>query len=275
MKKKTIDIFGEAKTKDTKLSMLTVYDYTTACIFDEEGVDILLVGDSLGMVCLGHKDTLSVTMEDMLHHTKAVTRAAQRALVLGDMPFMSYQVSDRQAVKNAGRLIQEGQADCIKLEGGTDYCSTIKAIIRAQIPVVGHLGLTPQSVKAFGGFKVQGKTKKAAQRILEDALRLQDAGISALVLEGIPSLLAKKITEELDIATIGIGAGVHCNGQVLVYQDMLNLYNGINPKFVKQFADVGQEVRKGVQHFIKEVQEGTFPDDSHSFLAGNDEIATL
>ena len=218
--KNTVITFKNAKNKE-KLSMLTAYDYSTAKLIDESGVNAILVGDSLGMVMLGYKDTLSVTMEDMLHHTKAVARGAENALIVADMPFMSYQTSVYDAVVNAGRLIKEGHAHAVKAEGGAEIEEQVKAIVNAQIPVMGHIGLTPQSINAFGGFKVQGKTEAAARRLIENALLLEKAGAFAVVLECVPAKLAKIITEKLTIPTIGIGAGADCDGQVLVCQDMV------------------------------------------------------
>lgn len=245
--------------------MLTAYDYSTAKLIDEAGINSILVGDSLGMVCLGYEDTLSVTMEDMLHHTKAVTRGAKNALVVADMPFMSYQTSVYDAVVNAGRLIQEGRAQAVKLEGGATVCEQIKAIVNASIPVCAHIGMTPQSVNAFGGFKVQGKGEAAAQKILDDARRVEEAGAYAVVLECVPAALAQKITETLEIPTIGIGAGVHCDAQVLVYQDMIAMFSDFKPKFVKTFANAGEVMMAGFKAYAKEVEEGTFPSVEHTF----------
>ena len=230
--KQTVATFQEAKQNQKKLTMLTAYDYSTAKLFDEAGIDSLLVGDSLGMVMLGYEDTLSVTMEDMLHHCKAVARGAKQAMVICDLPFLSYQTSVYDAVKNAGRLLQEGRAQAVKLEGGADMCPQIRAIVQASIPVMGHLGLTPQSVHAFGGFRVQGKTEDAAQKLIDDARRVEEAGAFALVLECVPAKLAQRISQMVSIPTIGIGAGAGCDGQVLVYQDMLGMYSDFTPKFV-------------------------------------------
>ena len=253
------------KQSGEKITMLTAYDYTTARIEDECGVNSILVGDSLGMVMLGCDSTLPVTMEDMIHHTKAVARGAQNAFVVADMPFMSYQASIYDAVVNAGRLIKEGGAAAVKLEGGAAVCPQIKAIVDSSIPVVAHLGLTPQSVNVFGGFKVQGKTPEAAQRLIDDALAIQEAGACAVVLEGIPSALAEIITERLVIPTIGIGAGAGCDGQVLVWQDMLGVTTGHTAKFVKRFAEVGSLMRQGFTAYIDEVQSGAFPTEEHGY----------
>jgi len=263
--KNTIVTFKEAKKNGDKLAMLTAYDYSMAKLIDNSGVNGILVGDSLGMVCLGYKDTLSVTMEDMLHHTKAVTRGTENALVVADMPFMSYQASVYDAVKNAGRFIQEAQAQAVKLEGGAIVLEQISAIVKAQIPVMGHLGLTPQSVNMFGGFKVQGKDTEIAKQMIEDAKRLEAAGVFAIVLECIPSKLAEIITKSISVPTIGIGAGKGCDGQILVYQDMLNMFSGLKPKFVKTFANVGELMTEGFKEYIKEVQEGVFPSAENSF----------
>ena len=264
--KNTVLTFQQAKKDHIKQTMLTAYDYSTAKLFDNAGVNSILVGDSLGMVILGYEDTLSVTMEDMIHHTAAVSRGAKNAMVIGDMPFMSYQASVYDAVVNAGRLMKEGRADAVKLEGGARVVEQIRAITAADIPVCAHLGLTPQSVNAFGGFKVQGKSVQAAQKLLDDARAVQEAGAYAVVLECIPCALAKKITQELEIPTIGIGAGPDCDGQVLVYQDMLGMYGDFVPKFAKRFADAGETMTLGVKEYIKEVQSGTFPEaGKHTF----------
>ncbi len=263
--KNTIATFIEAKRKGQKLTMLTAYDYSMAKLIDSSGVNGILIGDSLGMVCLGYKDTLSVTMEDMIHHTKAVSRGTENALVVSDMPFMSYQTSNYDAVKNAGRLVQEANAQAVKLEGGASVCEQIKSILKAQIPVMGHLGLTPQSVNMFGGFKVQGREAENARQIIEDAKRLEAAGVFSIVLECIPEKLAEIITDAVSVPTIGIGAGKKCDGQILVYQDMLNMFSGFKPKFVKVYANTGELMVTGFRQYIKEVQEGTFPDETHSF----------
>ncbi len=263
--KNTAVTFKQAKEKGEKLTMLTAYDYTTAKLVDEAGIHSILVGDSLGMVCLGYEDTLSVTMEDMIHHTKAVARGAKEALVIADMPFMSYQTSVYDAVTNAGRLVKEGHAQAVKLEGGQDMCPQIEAIVKASIPVCAHIGLTPQSIHAFGGFKVQGKGEESARKLLEEAKAVEAAGAFAVVMECVPEALAKLITEKISIPTIGIGAGAGCDGQVLVYQDMLGMYPDFVPKFVKVFAGVGDEMRKGFAAYKKAVQEGSFPAEEHTF----------
>jgi 3-methyl-2-oxobutanoate hydroxymethyltransferase len=245
--------------------MLTAYDSTTAAVMDECGVNAILVGDSLGMVMLGYENTLPVTMEDMIHHTAAVSRGARNAFIVADMPFMSYQTDVRDAVINAGRLVKEGGANAVKLEGGAEVCQQIRAIVNASIPVVAHLGLTPQSVNAFGGFRVQGRSLDKARKLINDALEIQEAGACSVVLEGIPSKLAEIITQKLVIPTIGIGAGSDCDGQVLVYQDMLGLTTGHTPKFVKRFADVGALMRKGILEYISETKSGAFPSEEHTY----------
>jgi 3-methyl-2-oxobutanoate hydroxymethyltransferase len=253
------------KKKGQKITMLTAYDYATALALDEAGIDILLVGDSLGMVVLGYESTLPVTMEDMIHHTKAVMRGAQRAMVVADMPFMSYQVSVEESLRNAGRFLKETGAQAVKLEGGREVAEATRQMAAAGIPVMGHLGLTPQSIHQFGGFKVQGKEGKAAQRIIEDAKILEEAGAFSIVLEGMPKELAKKVTESLEIPTIGIGAGVYCDGQVLVVNDMLGLFQQFTPKFVKKYAQLHRDIRGAVETYNEEVRTGTFPDDDHSY----------
>lgn len=273
--KNTAATLMSQKQSGEKITMLTAYDYTTACIADECGVNSILVGDSLGMVMLGYDTTLPVTMEDMIHHTKAVSRGAKNAFIVGDMPFMSYQTSVYDAVVNAGRLIKEGGAHAVKLEGGAAVCPQIKAIVDSSIPVVAHLGLTPQSVNAFGGFKVQGKTYDKAKQIIDDALTIQEAGACAVVLECVPADLAAIITEKLTIPTIGIGAGAQCDGQVLVYQDMLGMTAGHTPKFAKLFADVGALMREGFKAYISETQSGEFPAAEHTFKIDSEIIEKL
>lgn len=273
--KKNISTFAQAKQNGEKITMLTAYDYSTAKLLDSCGIDSILVGDSLGMVMLGYEDTLSVTMEDMIHHTLAVTRGVKEALVIADMPFMSYHLSTEQAVMNAGRLIKEAHANAVKLEGGAAVCDKIKAITDAQIPVAAHIGMTPQSVNAFGGFKVQGKTEDTAAKIIEDALKVQEAGAFTVVLECVPAKLAKIVSEKLDIPTIGIGAGAGCDGQVLVYQDMTGLFSDFTPKFCKKFADVGAVMKTAFSEYIKEVKNGTFPSEEHTFKIDDSVIEKL
>lgn len=273
--KTTVNTFKKAKEKKDKITMLTAYDYSTAKLVDESGVESILVGDSLGMVCLGYEDTLSVTMEDMIHHSAAVARGAKNAMVITDMPFMSYQASVYDAVVNAGRLMKEGRAQAVKLEGGLEVCPQIEAIVKASIPVCAHIGLTPQSVNAFGGFKVQGKEEAAAKRLLEEAKAVEAAGAFAVVLECVPEKLATFITEQIGIPTIGIGAGAGCDGQVLVYQDMLAMYSDMAPKFVKQFRNVGEQMRGGFRDYVREVKEGTFPAAEHTFKIDDSVIEKL
>lgn len=266
MKKRfTVNDFIGSKAEGRKISMLTAYDYSMAKLLDESGVDSLLVGDSLGMVVLGYEDTLQVTMEDMIHHCRAVARGAKSAMVIGDMPFMSYHVSTEETVRNAGRLIKEGLVQAVKLEGGREVADRIRGVIAAQIPVVGHLGLTPQSVNMFGGFKVQGKSEEAARRIIEDALLLEEIGVFSIVLECVPADLAKIISEKLTIPTIGIGAGADCDGQVLVTQDMLGMYSDFVPKFAKQYAKVGPAIQQAVADYGEEIRSGAFPEKKHTF----------
>ena len=263
--KNTAATLLKQKQSGEKITMLTAYDYTTAQIMDECGINSILIGDSLGMMMLGYETTLPVTMEDMIHHTAAVARGAKNAFIVADMPFMSYQVSVEDAVKNAGRLVQEGGANAVKLEGGAEVCDRIRAIVNASVPVVAHLGLTPQSVNVFGGFKVQGKTLDKARKLIDDAMLIQEAGACAVVLEGIPAKIAEIITKKLYIPTIGIGAGNGCDGQVLVYQDMLGMTCGHTPKFVKRFAEVGELMRQGISEYIKETQNGGFPSVEHTY----------
>jgi len=273
--KNTSVTFKDTKIKNEKITMLTAYDYSTAKIIDESGINAILVGDSLGMVCLGYEDTLSVTMEDMIHHSKAVARGAKNSLVVTDMPFMSYQTSVYDAVVNAGRLVKEGNAQAVKLEGGIDVAAQIRAIVNASIPVMGHIGLTPQSVNAFGGFKVQGKNEEAAKKLLQDAKAVEEAGAFAVVLECVPSKLAELITSKLSIPTIGIGAGVGCDGQVLVYQDMLGMFSDFTPKFVKKYTDLGGYMKEAFTRYIEEVRDGVFPSEEHSFKIDDEVIKKL
>jgi 3-methyl-2-oxobutanoate hydroxymethyltransferase len=255
------------KKKGEKIAAITSYDFLTTRLLEDTGIDFILVGDSLGMVIMGYENTLPVTMEEIIHHLKAVTRARPKAIVVGDMPFMSYQASVEDAVRNAGRLVKEGGAQSVKLEGGQRYVPVIEAIVQASIPVVGHLGLTPQSLHQFGGYRVQGKDEESADVLLKDALALEKAGCFAVVLEGIPWQLARRITESLSIVTIGIGAGPHCDGQVLVIQDMLGIYDEPLPKFVKMYEELGERIRGAVSEYVKEVKDGSFPGMEHSYSA--------
>ena len=263
--KQTAVTFLDHKQKGEKISMLTAYDYSTAKLIDQSGIDGILVGDSLGNVMLGYEDTLSVTVEDMIHHGAAVARGVKNALVVIDMPFLSYQTSVYDAVKNAGRLVKEGHAGAVKLEGGEEFAPQIRAITAASIPVMGHLGLTPQSIHTLGGYRVQGKTEAAAQKLLEDALAVEEAGAFAVVFECVPAKLAELISSKLSIPTIGIGAGAGCDGQILVYQDMLGTFTDYTPKFVKRFAEVGEVMRNAFAEYNRQVKEGSYPDEAHSF----------
>lgn len=264
-KKTTIISLQKLKDDHTPITMVTAYDYASATLVDRAGMDIILVGDSLGMVMLGRNSTVSVTMEEMLHHCRAVAQGAQDAFLVGDMPFMSYQPSIPEAIRNAGRFLQEAGMDAIKLEGGQEVASTIRAIVDAGVPVMGHIGLTPQTVSQLGGFRVQGKTAVSAQTMLEDALALQEAGCFAIVLEAVPASVAAAISKRLTIPTIGIGAGPGCDGQVLVYHDMLGLFDKFTPKFVKQYAHVGDIILEALETYREEVQNGTFPAPEHTY----------
>lgn len=273
--KNTVTTFKQAKEKGEKLTMLTAYDYSTAKLMDEAGVNSILVGDSLGNVILGYEDTISVTMEDMIHHGAAVARGAKDALVIIDMPFMSYQASVYDALVNAGRLMKEGRADAVKLEGGEEVCPQIKAIVDAGIPVCAHIGLTPQSINAFGGFRVQGKSEEAAKKLIEDARAVEKAGAFAIVIEGIPRKIADIITEQVSVPTIGIGAGNGCDGQVLVYQDMLGMFSDFTPKFVKKFASIGDVMKEAFGKYIEEVESGVFPSAEHEYSVDDSVIEKL
>lgn len=273
--KNTAVTFKQAKAKNERLTMLTAYDYSTAKLIDSSGINGILVGDSLGMVCLGYEDTLSVTMEDMIHHTKAVARGVKDSLIVADMPFMSYQTSVYDAVVNAGRLIKEGRAHSVKLEGGLEVCDKIEAITKASIPVMAHIGLTPQSVNSIGGFKVQGKDEEAAKALIEAAIAVEKAGAFAIVLECVPAKLAKIITEKVSIPTIGIGAGVDCNGQILVYQDMLGMFSDFTPKFVKKYENLGEKMTAAFNRYIDEVKDGVFPAEEHVFKISDEVIEKL
>ena len=253
------------KRKGEPITVVTAYDFPTARYADQAGIEILLVGDSVGTVMLGYESTLPVTMEDMLHHVRAVARAKPSAMVIGDMPFMSYQVSTEQAVANAGRLVQEGGADAIKLEGGARVADAVQRIVEAGIPVMGHLGLTPQSVLAFGGYKVQARGEADQERLMADARALERAGCFALVLEGIPARLGAAVTRELQIPTIGIGAGVQCDGQVLVTHDLLGLFHGHQPKFVRRYAELGTATREAFARYVADVKARRFPSDAESY----------
>ena len=273
--KNTILTLQQRKQNQQKITMLTAYDYTTAKLMDDSGVDCLLVGDSLGMVMLGYESTVSVTMEDMIHHSKAVAKGAKNALVVTDLPFMSYHASIYDAVHNAGRLIQEGNAQVVKLEGGRAFCEHIKMITQASIPVIAHIGLMPQSVLALGGYKVQGRDYQAAKDIILDALAVEQAGAAAILLECVPADLAKFITELVSIPTIGIGAGHGCDGQVLVYQDMLSMYDGVSSKFVKSFAPIGDQMKQAFADYCQEVKQQQYPASIHEFAIDGEIMTQL
>lgn len=265
LNKMTIKKFQAKKNKGEKLITLTSYDYSMAKLVDASGVDLILVGDSLSMVMLGYKNTLSVTLDEMIHHTKAVSRGVSNALIVGDMPFLSYKIDDKDALYNAGRFIQEGGAEAVKVEGGTEVCGLIKKIIRADIQVMGHIGLTPQAIYQYGGFLVQGKTINTAKKIITDALNLQKAGIFSLVLESIPWQLAKMVTEILEIPTIGIGAGPYCDGQILVIHDMLGIFTEFKPKFLKYFGNIGSAIKDAINGYKQEVEKGVYPTQEYSY----------
>ena len=273
--KNTILTFKDLKKQHKKISMLTAYDYSTARLFDECNINGILIGDSLGMVIKGDEDTLGVTIDEVIYHTKAVKKGAKNALIVSDMPFLSYHISVEQAVLNAGRLVKEGGAHAVKLEGGAHVIKQIEAIVNAQIPVMGHLGLTPQSVNAFGGFKVQGKNEETVKKLIEDAKLIEKAGAFAVVLEGIPGKVAEMITDSISIPTIGIGAGKECDGQILVYQDMLGMFNDFVPKFVKQYANLGTVIKEAVGSYISEVQNGDFTEEKHTFSINEEELKKL
>jgi 3-methyl-2-oxobutanoate hydroxymethyltransferase len=267
----TVPAIQARKGKD-KIRMVTAYDAPTARIADQAGADIILVGDSLASAVLGYEDTLAVTVDDMLHHTAAVARARPRALVVGDLPWLSYHISTEETVRNAGRFLREARAGAVKLEGGRKRLPMIKALLDAEIPVMGHLGLTPQSIHTMGGYQVQGKRTEAARELLDDARALAEAGVFALVLEGIPDILAQIVTAEIAIPTIGIGAGPHCDGQVIVFHDVLGLHTDRLPKFVRKYANLAEVATVALQHFFADVQAGTFPADAESYHV-NAEVA--
>lgn len=265
----TVKSFLESKKKNQKITVLTAYDYQMAKLVDEAGIECILVGDSLGMVILGHDSTLQVTIDDMIYHLKAVSKGSKNALIIGDMPFLSYHVSPEEAVKNAGRLVKEGFAQGVKLEGGVEIIDKVKAIIDAKIPVLGHIGLTPQSINMFGGFKIQGTSKSQAEKIIKDSISLEEAGVFGIVLEGIPKDLADLITRKLNIPTIGIGAGSGCDGQVLVINDMLGMNTDFTPKFVKRYANLKDDIKNSVRRYIEEVKNKEFPSEEHTFSVDN------
>jgi 3-methyl-2-oxobutanoate hydroxymethyltransferase len=263
------------KKQGKRITMLTAYDYPMALLEDRAGIDIILVGDSLAMTVLGYENTLPVTMDEMIHHTKAVARGAKHPLILGDMPFMSYNTSEREAVLNAGRFMKEAGADAVKLEGGASVREIVRAIVKGGIPVMGHIGLTPQTISMLGGFKVQGKDAQAGQKIIDDALSLEEAGAFSVLLEAVPAPIAKKVTERLTVPTIGIGAGVHCDGQVLVVHDMLGLFDRFTPKFAKKYVNLSEIIMKALESYRDEVQRGEFPTDQHSFHIDEKELSKM
>ncbi|MDP6494966.1 MAG: 3-methyl-2-oxobutanoate hydroxymethyltransferase [Dehalococcoidia bacterium] len=271
----TISDIREMKSKGGKIPMLTAYDYTSASIVDAAGVPVILVGDTLGQVVLGYDSTLPVTMDEMIHHTKAVARGTKQALIVGDMPFMSYQASITEAMHNAGRFLQEGGAQTVKLEGGVNMAPTVRHMVSSGIPVMGHIGLTPQSVNQMGGYKVQGRSLKAAVHLMEDARALEEAGAFAMVLECVPASLAKLITERVGIPTIGIGAGKECDGQVQVFHDMLGLFTDFVPKHAKQYANLGETISSAVSEYISEVIDQSFPSREHSYHIKEEILAEL
>lgn len=255
----------EMKKQAEKIAMLTAYDFSMAQLLNEAAVDVLLVGDSVGMVRLGYDNTLPVTVDDIVYHCKAVRRGNSRALLVADMPFMSYEMHPEDAVANAGRLVKEGGAEAVKIEGGSEFIGAIRAIITAKIPVMGHIGLTPQSINQLGGFKVQGRSDETAAKLIETARSLESAGIFALVLECVPAALAAEITRSVSIPTIGIGAGPDCDGQVLVTEDVLGMFTGFRPKFVKRYAELATEIKSAVEQYRTDVKAGTFPADEHTY----------
>lgn len=265
----------EMKADGRKIAMLTAYDYSMATLLDEAGVDVLLVGDSLGMVALGYETTLPVTMQDMLRHTKAVAAGAKRAMVVGDMPFMSYQSSVEKAVENAGAFLKEAGAQAVKLEGGREVAEAVEKIVAAGVPVMGHLGLTPQSIHKLGGYTLQAKEAEAAKRLIEDALALQAAGAFSIVLEKVPAEVASILTQKLEIPTIGIGAGPGCDGQVLVTNDILGLFSRFTPKFAKKYADVSPIIESAIADYVRDVREGAFPAEEHSYFIGEEALSGL
>jgi len=274
-KKVTTLAFRQKKERGEKITVLTAYDYSTALIEDRTGIDAILVGDSLGMVMLGYENTLPVTMDEMIHHCRAVSRGAKAALLIGDMPFMSYQVSTEDAVRNAGRFLQQAGMDAVKLEGGRERVDAVRAIVSTGIPVMGHLGLTPQSIHQLGGFRPQGRTASSAKHLLEDAFLLEEAGCFSLVLESVPARLAELISKRLSIPTIGIGAGAGCDGQVLVVHDLLGLFDRFTPKFVKKYANLYAEMQRAFGVYITDVQSGSFPAKEHTVEMADDEWESL
>jgi 3-methyl-2-oxobutanoate hydroxymethyltransferase len=273
--KVTIGQLRSKKEKGQKITMMTAYDYPTARLVDEAGIDTILVGDSLGMVMLGYESTVPVTLDEMVHHCKAVNRGVKNAFVIGDMPFMSYQVSVEKAVENAGRLIKESLCDAVKLEGGSEMAHVVKALVTAGAPVCAHIGLTPQTATMLSGFKVQGKDAEGAAKLVQSAKDLEQAGAFMIVMECIPDLLAARITKELTIPTVGIGAGKDCDGQVLVYHDLVGLFERFTPKFVKQYVNLSPMIRDALSRYKKEVEEGSFPGTEHTFAMNPEEASKI
>ena len=271
----TIREIGLMKRRENPIAMITAYDYTSASIVEAAGVDIILVGDSLGQVVLGYDSTVPVTMEDMIHHIRAVVRGTEKVHIVGDLPFMSYQASRSEAIRNAGRLLKEGGAQSVKLEGGRHVAKTMRRIVQAGIPVMAHIGLTPQAVNQLGGYRIQGRTTKKAVELIEDAKAVEDAGAYALVLEGVPSQLARIVTERLTIPTIGIGAGVHCDGQVQVFHDMMGLYTDFTPKHARKYAHLAEMMSSAVTEYIQDVRAHTFPSEDESFTLAPEVLAEL
>jgi 3-methyl-2-oxobutanoate hydroxymethyltransferase len=274
-KKVTIAELHKKKAMGQKISMMTAYDYPTANLVDQAGIDTILVGDSLGMVMLGYDSTVPVTMDEMIHHCKAVSRGAKKSFIIGDMPFMSYQTNVEKAVENAGRFMKEAACDSVKLEGGSEMAPVVKAIVTAGVPVCGHIGLTPQTATMLSGFKVQAKDAESARQLAKSAKDLEEAGAFMIVMECIPDLVAEKITKELKIPTIGIGAGKHCDGQVLVYHDLVGLFERFTPKFVKQYINLAPKIKEALIQFKKEVEEGVFPGPEHTFSIKEEEAKKI
>ena len=274
-RKVTISDLMSKKEKGEKITMLTAYDYPTAQMVEKAGIDVILIGDSLGMVVLGYASTVPVSMEEMIHHTKAVTRGTEYAFVIGDMPFMSYQTGIYKAIENAGRFMKEADCDAVKLEGGSEVAPIVEAIVTAGVPVCGHIGLTPQTATQLSGFKVQGKDAEGAKNLIESAKDLEEAGAFMIVMECIPDVLASRITRELSIPTVGIGAGRDCDGQVLVYHDVVGLFERFTPKFVKQYIKLGPMVIDALKEYKREVEEGLFPGEEHAFKMSKEEAEKL
>ena len=274
-KKITIPDIRKKKAEGKKITLLTAYDYPSGRLIDEAGVDIILIGDSLAMTVLGYESTVPITMDEMIHHAKAVKRAVKYALIIGDMPFMTYNIGDKETVRNAGRFIKEGGCGAVKIEGGAEMAGTVKTLVRAGIPVLGHIGLTPQTATQLGGFRVQGKDAKGAQRLLDSALALQEAGCFAMILECVPDKLAELITAKLDIPTIGIGAGAYCDGQALVTNDMIGLFDRFTPKFVKKYADLWPLLLNAFKRYKDDVEGGKFPSEEHSFTMNDSELKKI